>query len=138
MGVLPELTMTPKPVAVAYRDGARTMCAGFLALAGVNSNELDWSAVVLAGVAVEDALKAFVAKMGGGPPQHTHDLVILWGQACALGAPLPPTPPLWCIELSALTNFPFEARYHAAHANQQPPVKTMVVALPTLIATLCP
>ena len=134
--------MPKKPQSAGYGDGARSACAGFEALARIGSAEVEWSAVILAGFAVENALKAFVASRGGNPRQHGHDLVALWAQAHALGGPLQPMPqdpPQWCVELSTLTAAtPFEARYHGAHANQSPPIAQMMRDVPRLVAAACP
>ena len=141
VGILPGLEMQKKPASVAHSDGARSACAGFEALARIGSKDVEWAAVILAGFAVENALKAFVASRGGNPRQHGHDLVALWGQARALGGPLHPmsqNPPPWCVELSTLTAAtPFEARYHGAHGNQSPPIATMLREIPQLVAAAC-
>jgi hypothetical protein len=132
-GALSDLVSLPKPPALGYQEGARSFCAGFVALAHGSSLEREAS-IFLAGFAVECALKSFIAK-GKTKAIYEHDLVRLWKKAIDLGLSISASPPDWCIVLSGLSTRPqFDIRYHSAHAGQTPDLPAMLIDIPDLVA----
>jgi hypothetical protein len=132
-GVLAGLVSLPKPPALGYQEGARSFCAGFVALANGSMLEREAS-ILLAGFAVECASKSFIAKERA-KAIYEHDLVRLWKKATNLGLPIGASPPDWCTVLSGLSTRPlFDIRYHSAHAGQTPDLRAMLIDIPDLVA----
>jgi hypothetical protein len=108
--------MGEKPLHVGYRESARSCSAAFTVLANGGKPDLIPGSVILAGFAVECALKAYLATKLSNPnvlahSPYGHDLDYLWRDAHAKGLQITPVPPDWCMELNALTTPPFEAPF---------------------------
>jgi hypothetical protein len=134
---------TPAPTPRdGFRVSAQQLLNGFETLA--QQNPPPWMAcAVLAGFAVECALKAYLA--GGfvsagalAKRPYGHNLTALWKEAVKSGLKVAKRPPSWCVALHQLTTGPkFLARYHTGvHGLSFPPMGRMLRGIRRLLLSV--
>lgn len=115
------------PIYRSYHSAAKSLLPGLQQLADA-SEPCGEAITLLAGFVAESALKAALSWAGKTEPQlREHDLVTLWNQAVACGAPLEHPCPDWVSALNVFHAAPYYIRYHTRGGLYSlPPARPMV------------